>query len=456
MNFDVIVIGSGQAGVPLATRLARAGKAVLLVERGELGGTCTNTGCTPTKTLVASARAAHVALTGARLGVHAREVQVDFPAVIARKDAIVQQWREGVNRRITDAGPTLRLIRAHARLLGDQVVEVAGEHHRGAAIVVNVGGRPAVPPIAGLTDVPWLDNRRVMELRDLPSHLFIIGGGYVGCEFAQIYRRLGSAVTIAEPGSHLLGREDAEVSEAIEGVFRDEGIAVLPAARVDEVSGRAGRLTIRLVGGRAIEASHVLVATGRRPNTDDLGCESAGVAVDAGGFIRVDDDYRTSAPGTYAVGDCAGGPQFTHAAWDDHRILFDILAGRRRRGRKDRLVPSTVYTDPQIARVGLSERDADARGVRHEVATVPFASVARAIETDERAGLLKVLIDPVSERILGAAIVGAEAGELIHVFAALMQGAATARALVDMEAVHPSFAEGVQSVVMALPRYALS
>ncbi len=456
MDFDVIVIGSGQAGVPLATRLARAGKAVLLAERGELGGTCTNTGCTPTKTLVASARAAHVARTGARLGIHPREVQVDFPAVIARKNAIVQLWREGIIRRIAGAGPTLRLVRGHALLLGDRRVQLAGEHHRGTVIILNVGGRPAVPTIPGLTDVPWLDNRRCMELHDLPSHLFIIGGGYVGCEFAQVYRRLGAAVTIAEPGRHLLGREDVEVSEAIEGVFRDEGITVLNETRVDEVSGTAGRIAVRLADGRAIAASHLLVATGRRPNTDDLGCESAGVARDAAGFIRVDDDYRTSAPGVYAVGDCAGGAQFTHAAWDDHRILFDILAGRRQRGRKDRLIPHTVYTDPQIAAVGLSEREAKARGVPHEVGAMPFGSVARAIETDERAGLLKVLIDPATERILGAAIMGAEAGELIHVFAALMQAGATARALVDMEAVHPSFAEGVQSVVLSLPRYALS
>jgi pyruvate/2-oxoglutarate dehydrogenase complex dihydrolipoamide dehydrogenase (E3) component len=456
MDFDVIVIGSGQAGVPLAARLARTGKAVLLAERGELGGTCTNTGCTPTKTLVASARAAHVARTGERLGVHAQQVRVDFPAVIARKDAIVQLWREGVARRISGAGAKLRLVRGHARLVGDRMVELAGERHRGAAIVLNVGGRPAVPPIPGLADVPWLDNRRVMDLRALPSHLFVVGGGYVGCEFAQVYRRLGAPVTIAEPGAHLLGREDTTVSEAIEGVFREEGIAILTRTRVEGVSGAEGHVAVRLAGGHAIEASHLLVATGRRPNTDDLGCEAAGVALDAAGFVRVDDDYRTSAPGVYAVGDCAGGPQFTHAAWDDHRILFDFLAGRRRRGRKDRLIPHTVYTDPQIAAVGLSEREAKASGVAHEIATVPFGTVARAIETDERAGLLQILIDPATERILGASIVGAEAGELIHVFAAVMQAGASARALVDMEAVHPSFAEGVQSVVMALPRYALS
>jgi pyruvate/2-oxoglutarate dehydrogenase complex dihydrolipoamide dehydrogenase (E3) component len=456
MDFDVIVIGSGQAGVPLATRLARRGKTVLLAERGELGGTCTNTGCTPTKTLVASARAAHVARTAGRLGVRAEGVQVDFPAVIARKDAIVRTWQEGVARRIAAAAPHLRLVRGHARLVGERTVEVAGERHRGTAVVLNVGGRPVEPPIPGLRDVPWLDNRRVMELRALPSLLMVVGGGYIGCEFAQLYRRFGAAVTMVEPGPHLLGHEDVEASEAIEGVFRDEGIALHLRSRVEEVSGAAGRIAVRLAGGGGVEGSHLLVATGRRPNTDDLGCDAAGVELDARGFVRVDDHYATTAKGVYAVGDCTGGPQFTHASWDDHRLLFDVLVGRPGRGRKDRLIPYTAYTDPQVAGVGLTEREAKAKGVSYELASLPFGNVARAIETDEKAGVLRVLLDPASERILGASIVGAEAGELIHVFAALMQAGATARAIVDMEAVHPSFAEGVQSVLMAFPRYALS
>ncbi|MBF5043772.1 mercuric reductase [Aggregicoccus sp. 17bor-14] len=456
MDFEVVVIGSGQAGIPLAVRLARGGKQVLLAERGALGGTCVNTGCTPTKTLVASARAAHVARSAGRLGVHAEAVRVDFPAVIARKDAIVRSWHEGIDRRLASAGARLRLVRGHARLTGGHGVEVAGEQHTGQVVVLNVGARPVEPPIRGLGEVPWLDNHRVMELRALPSHLVVVGGGYVGCEFAQLYRRLGAAVTLIEPGPHLLGREDVEVSQALEGVFREEGITVVFGARVEEVSGGAERVSVRLSGGRSVEGSHLLVATGRRPNTADLGCEAAGVALDARGFVQVDDHYATSAAGVYAVGDCVGGPQFTHSAWDDHRLLFEILAGRRERGRKDRLVPHTAYTDPQVAGVGLTEREAKARGVPYEAASTPFESVARALETDERAGLLKVLIDPASERILGASIVGAEAGELIHVFAALMQARAPARALVDMEAVHPSFAEGVQAVVMALPRYALS
>jgi len=456
MEFDAIVVGSGQAGVPLATRLARSGKKVLLAERGDLGGTCVNTGCTPTKTLVASARAAHVARNAGRLGIRVDAVRVDFPAVMARKDDIVRSWQEGVARRIAGAGANLRLVRGHARLVGERTVEVGGERHRAASVILNVGARPVEPAIPGLRTVPWLDNRRVMQLPELPSHLVVIGGGYIGCEFAQVYRRLGSAVTIVEPGAHLLGHEDVEASEAIEGVFRGEGIAALLGNRVEEVSRASDRISVRLSQGGTVEGSHLLVATGRRPNTDDLGCDVANVSLDGRGFVEVDDHYRTSVPGVYAVGDCTGGPQFTHTAWDDHRLLFDVLLGKPGRGRKDRLVPYTAYTDPQVAGVGLTEREAAAKGIRYEVATVPFAHVARAIETDETAGVLKILVDPSTERILGASIVGAEAGELIHVFAAVMQAGAPARAIVEMEAVHPSFAEGVQSVVMALERYALS
>jgi pyruvate/2-oxoglutarate dehydrogenase complex dihydrolipoamide dehydrogenase (E3) component len=456
MDLDVIVIGSGQAGVPLATRLARGGRTVLLAERGALGGTCVNTGCTPTKTLVASARAAHVARTAARLGVLVQGVEVDFAAVIARKDEIVRRWQESVARSIADAAPNLRLVRGHARFVAERTIELSGERHRAEIVVVNVGARPAEPPIRGLAAVPWLDNRRVMELGALPSHLVVVGGGYVGCEFAQLHRRLGAAVTIVDPGPHLLAHGDVEASEVIEQVFRDEGISLRLSSRVEAVSAGPGRISVRLDGGGAVEGSHLLVATGRRPNTDDLGCHAAGIALDDRGFVRVDDRYATSASGVYAVGDCTPGPQFTHAAWDDHRLLFEILSGQPGRGRRDRIVPSTAYTDPQVAAVGLTEREAKARGIAHEVATLPFARVARAVETDEKAGVLKVLVDPATERILGASIVGAEAGELIHVFVALMQAGATARAIVDMEAVHPSFAEGVQSVVMKLPRYALT
>jgi pyruvate/2-oxoglutarate dehydrogenase complex dihydrolipoamide dehydrogenase (E3) component len=456
MDLDVIVIGSGQAGVPLATRLAGAGRRVLLAERSRLGGTCVNYGCTPTKTMVASARAAHVARTSAALGVRAGEVRVDLAEVVRRKDAVVAQWRAGVDRRLRGAGDRLTVVAGHARFVGEREVEVAGERHRAAAVVVNVGVRAAVPPIEGLDHVPWLDNRRVMELTAIPEHLLVLGGGYIGCEFAQMYRRFGARVTVLDPGDQLLGREDPDVAAEVAAVFRREGIDLRLGARAARVEGSAGALRLTLEGGGVLEGSHLLVATGRRPNTDDLGCAAAGVALDGRGFVPVDDHYRTSAAGVYAVGDVTGGPQFTHVSWDDHRLLYDVLLGRPSRRRSERVIPYTAYTDPQLAGVGLTEREARQRGIRYEVAAMPFGHVARAIETGETAGRIKVLVDPASERILGAAVVGSEAGELIHVFAALMQAGAPARHVVEMQMVHPAFAEGLQSALMTLDRYALS
>ena len=455
MDVDAIVIGSGQAGVPLAARLATSGRQTVLVERSRLGGTCINYGCTPTKTMVASARAAHVARTAGRLGVHSEPVRIDLPAIVARKDAMVRQWREGVEGRLAAAGERLRVLNGHGRFTGEREIEVAGARYRGEIVVINTGVRPAAPDVEGLAALPWLDNRRIMELTELPGHLIVLGGGYIGCEFAQMFRRFGSAVTVVQRGPHLLDREDPDVSEALEGVFRSEGIELVLGGQVRRAAAQQRDLVI-VLDGRKIAGSHILAAVGRRPNTDDLGCERGNVALDAKGFVKVDDQYRTSAKGVYAVGDVTGGPQFTHTSWDDHRILFDLLMGRSARSRSGRVIPSVVFTDPQVASVGLNEREAKARGVRHEVARMPFGSIARALETDETAGILKLVIDPDSERILGANVVGAEGGELIHAFAALMQAGATARAIVDVEIAHPTFAEGLQSVAMRLPRYALS
>jgi pyruvate/2-oxoglutarate dehydrogenase complex dihydrolipoamide dehydrogenase (E3) component len=455
MQADVIVIGTGQAGVPLATRLAAAGKRVLIAERANPGGTCVNVGCTPTKTMIASARAAHVARTCGRLGVQVGKVTVDLPAVVDRKESIVRAWRQGVEARLARFPDRITLLRGHARFVGEREVEVDGERHRAPIVVLNVGARPAVPPIPGLDSVPWLDNGRAMELRELPQHLLILGGGYIGCELGQMYRRFGARVTIADAGVHLLDREDADVSSALEEVFRNEGISLELGAKAESVSKAGGGIGLRLAGGKELRGSHLLVAVGRRPNTDDLGSDAAGIALDKAGFVVVDERYRTSAPGVYAVGDCIPGPQFTHTAWDDHRRLFDILLGRASRGRSER-IPYAVFTDPQVAGIGLREKEARARGVPYEVATMPFGEVARAKEVDETAGVMKVLIDPGSERIVGVALVGAEAGELLHIFVALMEAGATGRAIVDAQFVHPTFAEGVQSLLMRLDRYALT
>ncbi len=455
MKVDVIVIGSGQAGVPLAARLAEAGKKVIIAEAGDLGGSCVNVGCTPTKTMVASARAAHVARTAGRLGIEVGKVRVDLGAVVDRKDEIVQQWRSGVRRRLERAGANLTLIEGRARFVGEREIEVNGERHRAETVIINVGARSRVPSISGLDGVEFLDNASIMELRTPPKHLVTVGGGYIACEFGQMFRRFGSEVTIMQRGSHLLDREDEDVSEAIEEAFRAEEIEVVLDAEVVEVEKTGKGIRVRCGGGQETTGSHLLVAVGRVPNTDDLGAEAAGVELDERGFVKVDDGYRTSADGVYAVGDCNGGPQFTHNSWDDHRILYDILMGRRQGGREGRIVPSTVFTDPQVARVGLSEREAKERGVDYEVAKMPFGHIARAIEMDERAGLMKVLIDPAGERILGAAIVGYEAGELIHTFLMLMQAGASARAMVDAQMVHPALAEGLQTMVMKLERFAL-
>jgi pyruvate/2-oxoglutarate dehydrogenase complex dihydrolipoamide dehydrogenase (E3) component len=452
---DVIVIGSGQAGVPLATRLAHLGKQVILVERSALGGTCSNYGCTPTKTMVASARAAHVARTAARLGVRTDGVRVDLAAIVDRKEAIVRWWQEGVARRLDKERDRLRLVCGTARFVAEREIEVNGERYGAEWIIIDVGARPAVPPLPGLDAVPWLDNRRIMELRELPRHLLVLGGGYIGCEFAQMFRRFGADVTVVDRNPHLLSREDPDASAALEGVFRAEGIALVLGTEAKSVA-RAGDEIVARCDGHALRGSHLMVALGRHPNTDDLGCDAAGIARDEHGFIVVDDCYRTSAKGVFAVGDVAGEPEFTHTAWDDHRILFNLLTGRSQRGSSGRLIPYTVFTDPELAHVGLHEREARARGVRFEMATMPFGRVARAIEADETAGVMKLLLDPDDERILGATIVGADAGELIHILIPLMQARASARAIVDAEFVHPTFAEGVQSLVMTLPRYALT
>jgi pyruvate/2-oxoglutarate dehydrogenase complex dihydrolipoamide dehydrogenase (E3) component len=456
MKADVIIIGSGQAGVPLAVKLAGAGKRVVLVERGHLGGTCVNTGCTPSKTMIASARAAHVARTASRLGVHVPEVTVELAAVVRRKDKVVQEWREGVQRRLARAGEGLTLLRGHGRFVGDRTVEVNGERHHAEIVIVNSGARPIVPPVPGLDSVAWLDNRRAMELTQVPSHLLVLGGGYIGCELAQMFRRFGARVTIIDRSSHLLSQEDGEVSAALEDVFRKEGIDLELGQSVEGIERLGGDIVLRLGGERKLRGSHLLVATGRRPNTDDLDCEAAGVQLDTHGFITIDERYQSSASGVYAVGDVSGEPQFTHVSWDDHRILLNLLLGRSQRDRTGRSYPHVAFTDPQVAGVGLTETQARAQNVTYEVASYPFGSVARAQEVDETAGLLKVLIDPNTERVLGATIMGAEAGELLHVFVTLMEAGASARAIMDAQFVHPTFAEGVQSVVMKLDRFSRS
>ena len=455
---DVLIVGAGQAAKPLATRLARAGRRVVLFEAVAVGGTCINTGCTPTKTMIASARAAHVARTAARLGVRVRAVEVDLAQIVDRKDAIVRSFRSGIEAALAAAGERLRVVRKHARFVGDRTLEAGEERYHAPVVILDVGARAATPSLQGLDTVPWLDNASLMALRRVPEHLIVIGGGYVGCEMGQMFRRFGARVTIVHSGDHLLSNEDADVASVLEGVFTAEGIDLALRTAGKEIAPEGAGVAVRLADGRTLRGSHVLVALGRRANTEALGCEAGGVRLDPRGNIAADEYYATSAPGVYAVGDALGGPQFTHTSWDDHRRLFDILMKPDvpRQARSARLIPYSVFTDPQVATVGDNERSARARGIRYQVVIQPMADVARAIEVDEKAGLMKVLVDSTAERIVGASIVGAEAGELIHVFISLMQAGASPRAMVDAEFVHPTFSEGLQTLVMKLSRYALT
>lgn len=454
-NPDLIIIGSGQAGVPLATRMAAAGKRVLIIERNHPGGTCVNIGCTPTKTLIASARAAHVARTAERLGVRVADVRVDFTAVMARKDAMVQRWRAGVEKHLA-AARQLELLHGHARFVAPRRIQVNDHAYEAEQVVINVGARPSVPSIAGLSEVPYLTSTSLLALEQLPAQLLVIGAGYIACEMGQMFRRFGAEVTLVAPSARLLPREDAALSEALAGVFRGEGIALQLGEPVVSVAGAAGEVSLQLKDGTTLRGSHLLVATGRRANTDDLGCEAGGLELDAQGCLVVDERYETSQPGVFAVGDCTPGPQFTHVSWDDHRVLYELLMGRPARAREQRWVPYTVFTDPQVAGVGLTAEAARQQGFEVETASLPFGNVARAIETDETAGVIQVVLDAKTERVLGAFIVGVDAGELIHVFSMLLQSGVSARTIVDAEFVHPTFAEGLQTAVMKLPRYALS
>lgn len=455
-QYDVLVIGAGQAGVPLASDLARAGRRTVLVEREHVGGTCVNVGCTPTKTMVASARVAHLARRAADYGVHTGPVSVDMRRVRERKRANVQSWRAGSERRLRESG--VELVLGEARFSGPKTVAVrldgGGERAITAdTIVIDTGARPSRPDLPGLDDVPALDSTTIMELEAAPEHLLVLGGGYIGLEFGQMFRRFGSRVTIVQSGPQLLAREDEDIAGAVAQILREDGVEVLLSSRAQRVERLAGglRLTVATPDGeRAIEATHLLVATGRTPNTDRLNLQAAGIATGRGGFITVDERLATSAPGVYATGDVKGGPAFTHISYDDYRVLRENLLRGGSATTRGRLVPYTVFIDPQLGRVGLSEREAREQGLRVEVATLPMSSVARAIEVDETRGMMKAVVDADSGRVLGAAVLGIEGGEIMAVLQVAMMGGLHYTALKDAVFAHPTLAESLNNLFAQL------
>jgi pyruvate/2-oxoglutarate dehydrogenase complex dihydrolipoamide dehydrogenase (E3) component len=456
-HYDAIVIGSGQGGNPLAIALAKAGMRTALIERKHVGGTCINEGCTPTKTMVASGRVAYLARRAADYGVRTGPVSIDLKKVRQRKREIVANFRGGNERRIADT-QNLELIRGEARFSGPKALIVrlnSGEQRELSAdrIFINAGTRASRPKLGGLDSVRFLDNESIMELDAVPDHLLILGGGYIGLEFGQLFRRFGSHVTIVQAGGQLLKGEDSDIAEEVRKILEQDGIAIVLNAKSTRVeqSGQTIRLQIESGGqAKTLEGSHLLVATGRTPNSDTLNLSAAGVRTDERGFIVVNDRLETSAPGIYALGDIKGGPAFTHISYDDFRILRANLLEGKSASTKDRQVPYCLFIDPQLGRVGLTENQARTQGRKIRVAKLPMTSVARALEVDETRGFLKAVVDAETNQILGAAVLGIEGGEVMSILETAMLGALPYTALRDATFAHPTLAESLNNLFTAM------
>ena len=450
VDYDAIVIGTGQSGPALARRLVAAGWTVAVIERKFFGGTCVNTGCTPTKTLIASAYAAQLARRAAEYGVTiGGAIGVDMKAVKARKDAIVGASRKGVERSLkTLKGCTV--YEGHARFDGPKEFKVGDEELRAEQVFINVGGRAVVPPIPGLDQVPYLTNSSMMDVDFLPPHLVVLGGSYIGLEFAQMYRRFGSEVTVIELASRLIAREDEDVSQAVAGFLTDEGIDIRVNSRVVAVEkkGSGLALSVETAGQRSqVVGTHLLLAIGRRPNTDDLGLDKAGIATDARGYIVVDDQLRTNAPGVWALGDCNGRGAFTHTSWNDFEIVAANLLDNDQRRVSDRITAYALYTDPPLGRAGLTEAEVRKSGRPALIATMAMEDVSRAYEKGETKGFMKVLVDRETKHILGASLLGLSGDEVIHSILDVMYAKAPASVLRRAMHIHPTVSEFIPTML---------
>jgi pyruvate/2-oxoglutarate dehydrogenase complex dihydrolipoamide dehydrogenase (E3) component len=456
-TFDAIIIGTGQAGPSLAARFADAGKKVAIIERHKFGGTCVNTGCIPTKTLVASAYAAHVARRGAEYGFDINgAVRVDMKRVKARKDRVsgrsnkgVEEWLRGLKN--------CTVIQGHARFQSSNTIVVNDEVLQADKIYINVGGRASVPEMPGIHDVPFLNNSSMMDIDFLPEHLVIVGGSYVGLEFAQIYRRFGSEVTIIEMGSRLIGREDEDVSQAVREIMEAEGIHIRLNAKCISLTKRDNGSAVNVdctEGAPEVIGSHVLLAVGRVPNTNDLGLEQAGVATDDRGYIKVDDQLQTNVPGIWAVGDCNGRGAFTHTAYNDYEIVADNLFNADHRRVSDRIHAYALYTDPPLGRCGMTDGEIRKSGRRALIAKYPMVQVSRAFEKGETQGFMKICVDAETKQILGAAILGTGGDEVIHVLLDVMYAKAPYTVIQRAMHIHPTVAEYLPTVLSKLEPFA--
>ena len=453
VRYDAIVIGTGQAGPSLAVRLANSGRKTAVLERKRFGGTCVNVGCIPTKTLVASARAIHMARRGDEFGFTTGGlVQVDMKRVKARKDAVVRQSTEGVEKWLRNT-KNLIVYDGHGRFESARTVRVNDDVLEADQIFINVGARASTPPIPGLADVPYLTNVGMMEIDTLPEHLVVVGGSYIGLEFAQMYRRFGSRVTVIEMGDRLIAREDEDISTTLQKILEGEGVAFrLKASCIGMKRTPSGVLVGVDCKNEApeIEGSHVLIATGRRPNTDDLGLAAAGVATDARGFITVDDQCRTNVPGVWAVGECNGRGAFTHTAYNDFEIVAANLLDNDRRGLSDRISCYALYTDPPVGRVGMTNQEARASGKRVLVGYRAMTAVSRAREMSETNGFMRVLVDADTKFIVGAAIFGAGGDEIVHSLIDIAYAKVPYTVISRAVHIHPTISELIPTLLQDL------
>jgi pyruvate/2-oxoglutarate dehydrogenase complex dihydrolipoamide dehydrogenase (E3) component len=449
-TFDAIIVGAGQAGPSLAGRLSAAGKTVALVERQLFGGTCVNTGCIPTKTLIASARVAHAVRRAGDYGVRiGGDLSIDMSAVKARMDAVVSNSRNGVEKWLRGM-QRCSVYLGHARFESPHEIRIEDSVISAERIFLNVGGRATVPDMPGIDRVPFLTNSSMLKLQTLPRHLLIVGGSYVGLEFAQMYRRFGSEVTVVEKGSRLLAREDEDVAMEIHKVLEGEGIGFRTAAECIRLSSREPDVAVEVdckSGDREVVGSHVLLAVGRRPNTDDLGLERAGVAVDKRGYIVVDDELRTNVPGIWALGECNGKGAFTHTAYNDFEIVAANLLDGGTRRLSDRIPCYGLFTDPPLGRAGLTETQARAMGRQVRIGKRPMTRVGRAVENGETNGLMKIVVDAETQAILGAAILGVGGDEAVHGVLDTMSARAPYTTLMRTMHIHPTVSELIPTIL---------
>lgn len=448
--YDALIVGGGQAGIPLAYTLAAEGWSVALAEREQLGGSCVNFGCTPTKAAIASAKVAHTARRAGEFGVRVSGVSVDFAAVIERAAGISATSREGLESGFADADNP-RLLRGHARFTGKTddgfALDVGGTSVEARQVVIDTGSRTNVPPVEGLGEVEYLTAESWLSRTELPERLVILGGGYIGLEMAQFYRRMGSEVTVViGSGNRVLAREDDEVLEAMRAILEEEGVGFLGGSRAEKVERSGGELAVTLGDGREVRGTDLFVATGRSPNTDELGLEKIGLEAGKGGYIPVDERLRTEVEGVWAAGDVRGGPMFTHTAYDDFRVLASAMTSDGSH-TTDRVVPYAVYTDPELGRAGMTEREAREAGREVEVLRFEMKNDGKSFEIGETKGFIKVIADARTEEILGCAVLASEGAELVHIYIDLMNAGAPTSVLRDAVHIHPTRAEAIQSAV---------